>query len=73
MKEEFYNYIQNLQLSITRELEKADGKSKFSNINWQRVGGGGGVTKIIENGNVFEKGGVNISNVFGELPKTMKV
>ena len=72
MKEKFYNYIQNLQLSITREIEKVDGKSKFSNIKWQREGGGGGVTKIIENGDVFEKGGVNISNVFGELPKTMK-
>ena len=48
MKEEFYNYIQNLQLSITRELEKADGKSKFSNINWQRVGGGGGVLKLLK-------------------------
>ena len=49
MKEEFYNYIQNLQLSITKELEKIDGKSKFSNIKWERVGGGGGLTKIIEN------------------------
>tara|TARA_X000000950_G_scaffold132035_1_gene164583 strand:- start:1063 stop:1992 length:930 start_codon:yes stop_codon:yes gene_type:complete len=72
MKEEFYKYIQNLQLSITKQLEKIDGKSKFSNIKWERVGGGGGLTKIIENGDVFEKGGVNISNVFGELPKTMK-
>ena len=72
MKEQFQNYIQNLQLSITSELEKVDGKSKFSNIKWQRKGGGGGVTKIIENGDVFEKGGVNISNVFGELPKPMK-
>ena len=72
MKEQFQNYIQNLQLSITSELEKVDGKSKFSNIKWQRKGGGGGVTKIIGNGDVFEKGGVNISNVFGELPKTMK-
>ena len=72
MKEQFQNFIQNLQLSITSEIEKVDGKSKFSNIKWQREGGGGGVTKIIENGDVFEKGGVNISNVFGELPKTMK-
>ena len=56
MKEEFYNYVQNLQLSITRELEKADGKSRFSNIKWQREGGGGGVTKIIENGDVLKKG-----------------
>ena len=72
MKEQFQNYIQNLQLLITSELEKVDGKSKFSNIKWQREGGGGGITKIIENGDVFEKGGVNISNVFGELPKTMR-
>jgi len=72
MKEQFQNYIQKLQLLIASELEKVDGKSKFSNIKWKREGGGGGVTKIIENGEVFEKGGVNISNVFGELPKTMK-
>ena len=72
MKEKFYNYIQNLQLSITRELEKVDGKSKFTNIKWKREEGGGGITKIIQNVDVFEKGGVNISNVFGELPKTMK-
>ena len=72
MKKQFQNYIQKLQLLIASELEKADGKSKFSNIKWKREGGGGGVTKIIENGDVFEKGGVNISNVFGELPKTMK-
>ena len=72
MKEQFQNYIQKLQLLIASELEKVDGKSKFSNIKWKREGGGGGVTKIIENGDVFEKGGVNISNVFGELPKTMK-
>ena len=45
MKEKFYNYIQNLQLSITREIEKVDGKSKFGNIKWQREGGGGGTGK----------------------------
>ena len=72
MKEKFQNYIQNLQLSITSELEKVDGKSKFSNIKWQRKGGGGGVTKIIENGDVFEKGGVNLEQLTELAQKTIE-
>lgn len=72
MKEQFYAYIQNLQDQITLGLETVDAKAKFKEDLWERPEGGGGRTRIIENGNVFEKGGVNISAVHGELPKTMQ-
>lgn len=72
MKEQFYQYIQDLQDQITSSLEKIDGKAKFQEDIWKRKEGGGGRTRVIENGNVFEKGGVNISAVHGELPQTMQ-
>ncbi|UUC46173.1 oxygen-dependent coproporphyrinogen oxidase [Flavobacterium cerinum] len=72
MKETFYAYIQNLQDTITSALEKADGKAVFRQDIWERPEGGGGRTRVIENGNVFEKGGVNISAVHGPLPKAMQ-
>lgn len=72
MKDKFFAYIQNLQDTITSKLEEVDGKAKFQEDIWTRPEGGGGRTRVIENGNVFEKGGVNISGVHGELPKSMQ-
>lgn len=72
MREKFYNYIQELQDEITSSLEKIDGKSKFREDIWEREEGGGGRTRVIENGNVFEKGGVNISAVHGPLAPAMQ-
>ena len=72
MKEPFYEYIQNLQDTITQALEAIDGKARFREDLWERPEGGGGRTRIIENGNVIEKGGVNISAVHGPLPKSMQ-
>lgn len=72
MKKQFYQYIQNLQDTITSKLEEIDGKAKFQEDVWKRPEGGGGRTRVIENGNVFEKGGVNISAVHGVLPETMQ-
>lgn len=72
MKDQFFNYIQSLQETITSQLEKADRKAAFQKDEWQREGGGGGLTMVIENGNIFEKGGVNISKVYGDLPETMQ-
>jgi coproporphyrinogen III oxidase len=60
-----------LQDRICSELELVDGKATFKEENWTREGGGGGRTRVIENGNVFEKGGVNISEVHGTLPDSM--
>ena len=72
MKDKFYQYIQNLQDTITSKLEEIDGVAKFQEDLWKRPEGGGGRTRIIQNGNVFEKGGVNISAVHGKLPKSMQ-
>lgn len=72
MKDKFYAYIQNLQNTITEALEGIDGKAKFQEDLWERPEGGGGRTRVIENGDVFEKGGVNISAVHGALPESMQ-
>lgn len=72
MKDKFYRYIQQLQDSITSKLEEMDGTAKFQQDFWEREEGGGGRTRVIENGAVFEKGGVNISKVHGPLPKSMQ-
>ncbi|CAM3353603.1 oxygen-dependent coproporphyrinogen oxidase [Aequorivita lipolytica] len=72
MKEQFVAYIKNLQNEITSALEEIDGKAKFREDKWIREEGGGGQTRVIENGKVFEKGGVNISEVHGKLPESMQ-
>lgn len=72
MKDKFYAYIQKLQDSITSKLEELDGIATFQQDLWEREEGGGGRTRVIENGAVFEKGGVNISKVHGPLPKSMQ-
>ena len=67
IKEQFTKYIHTLQDQICTGLEKADGFAKFEQDDWERDGGGGGKTRVITNGNVIEKGGVNTSVVFGKL------
>jgi coproporphyrinogen III oxidase len=59
-----YDYFTDLQARIVSALEKADGKA-FSRDSWDRPEGGGGITRVIEEGNVFERGGVNLSRVHG--------
>ncbi len=55
-------------------MEDIDGKAKFTEDEWQRAEGkgGGGLTKIIQHGNVFEKGGVNTSVVYGKVSCKMR-
>lgn len=72
MKNKFYQYIEDLQDRITAGLEKIDGEAKFREDVWDREEGGGGRTRVIENGAVFEKGGVNISAVHGPLAPAMQ-
>ena len=72
MKEQFLAYIKDLQNTITSKIEAIDGGATFKQDLWERPQGGGGRTRVIENGNVFEKGGVNTSEVFGELPESMQ-
>ena len=66
MRTKFNRYIENLQDSITQKLADVDGKARFKEDLWEHSGGGGGRTRVIENGAVFEKGGVNFSHVFGD-------
>jgi coproporphyrinogen III oxidase len=70
-KESFSAFIRDLQDRICRGLEDVDGEAKFVEELWEREGGGGGRTRVIEHGKVFEKGGVNISEVHGVLPESM--
>ena len=72
MRDKFFAYIQNLQDQIVAGLEAVDGVAKFREDIWERPEGGGGRTRVIENGNVIEKGGVNISAVHGKLPEAMQ-
>ncbi|RYG19745.1 MAG: oxygen-dependent coproporphyrinogen oxidase [Chitinophagaceae bacterium] len=63
---------QHIQDQICEGLAQADGKAKFEEELWQRDGGGGGRTRVIQKGNVIEKGGVNFSAVHGKLPEAVK-
>lgn len=63
--------FQALQQSICDHLEGADGGGRFIPDTWERPGGGGGLSRILSNGRVIEKGGVNFSAVFGKAPPTM--
>lgn len=60
-------YLKGLQDRICSALEKIDGKATFRTDTWERPGGGGGRTRVIGDGAVFEKGGVNFSEVHGEM------
>lgn len=71
-KEQIAADYQTIQDEICAALEQCDGKAKFEQELWERDGGGGGRTRIIQDGNIFEKGGVNFSAVHGHLPETMK-
>ncbi len=64
--------IHNLQDKICSGLESVDGKERFAEDLWERAEGGSGKTRVIANGNVFEKGGVNTSVVFGDVTPPMK-
>lgn len=72
MKEPFLNLIHNLQNRICAALEDLDGEARFLEEEWTREGGGGGKTRVIANGSVFEKGGVNTSVVHGVLPEFIR-
>ncbi|RAJ00307.1 coproporphyrinogen oxidase [Chitinophaga skermanii] len=71
VKDQFVAFIHRLQDEICAGLEQIDGKAKFREDKWEREGGGGGKSRVISGGNVFEKGGVNTSIVHGKLPLTM--
>ncbi|MEO6903013.1 MAG: oxygen-dependent coproporphyrinogen oxidase [Bacteroidia bacterium] len=67
-KEQITEWFKLLQDKICTALENEDGKGKFIEDNWIREEGGGGRTRILQDGNVIEKGGVLFSAVHGKVP-----
>lgn len=59
-------YLLELQDAICAALETEDGGSTFREDSWTREGGGGGRSRVMEEGVVFEKAGINFSHVYGE-------
>jgi len=72
IKDQFTLLIRALQNDICTALEQIDGSAKFVEEQWEREGGGGGRTRVISNGDVFEKGGVNTSVVHGKVTDVMR-
>lgn len=70
-KEEIRDWFKLLQDDICAALEDADGRGKFHEDVWERDAGGGGRTRVIADGDVIEKGGVNFSAVYGPTPKNI--
>ncbi|MEB3191669.1 MAG: oxygen-dependent coproporphyrinogen oxidase [Snowella sp.] len=65
-------FVQELQDSICQGLEALDRKAQFREDRWERPEGGEGRTRVIRDGDVFEQGGVNFSEVWGEtLPPSI--
>ena len=66
-KENLVSAFKGLQDDICSALEGCDGEATFQEDSWDREGGGGGRSRVIANGAIFEKGGVNFSEVHGEV------
>ena len=63
------SYLARLQNRICAELETLDGRARFAQDAWERPGGGGGESRVMAGGDVFEQAGVGFSHVFGkEMP-----
>ena len=60
-------FVEDLQSTLCSSLEAEDGGATFRDDVWERPGGGGGRTRVLEGGTVFEKAGVNFSDVHGEF------
>ena len=67
LKDRARDFFAGLQDRICAALERLDGKASFREDLWHREGGGGGRTRVIEDGAIFEKAGVNFSEVHGQL------
>jgi coproporphyrinogen III oxidase len=65
--------FRSIQDEICVGIEREDGLAAFKEDAWQHTNGGGGRTRVMGRGNVFEKGGVNFSAVEGDLPAFMRI
>jgi coproporphyrinogen III oxidase len=66
MREKMEAMVRKAQDEVCEAVSKLDG-TEFREDNWERPGGGGGTSRVIQGGNVFEKAGVNVSVVYGTL------
>jgi coproporphyrinogen III oxidase len=71
LRDRMVSYVYQVQAEIVSALEKFEPQFKFQKKNWKRPGGGGGDSCVLAGGKVFEKAGVNVSVVEGELPDLM--
>ncbi|MBM4167273.1 MAG: oxygen-dependent coproporphyrinogen oxidase [Ignavibacteria bacterium] len=71
MKEKAQSYFEQLQETICKKLEEVDSKEIFLEDVWQHSENGGGKTRILENGNMFEKAGVNFSAITSSLSEPL--
>ncbi|WP_428660978.1 oxygen-dependent coproporphyrinogen oxidase [Runella sp.] len=71
MRDTIATYFQQLQDTICQALETADGSGKFKEDQWNHHSGGGGRSRVLENGSIIEKGGVNFSAVQGQTSEAL--
>mmetsp|Transcript_11683 Transcript_11683/g.28715 ORF Transcript_11683/g.28715 Transcript_11683/m.28715 type:complete len:410 (+) Transcript_11683:235-1464(+) len=69
MRARFEKMIREAQVSITDAIAEIDGKATFQEDCWTRANGGGGMSRVLKDGAVFEKAGVNLSVVYGSMPQ----
>ena len=70
-KEQISDWFQKLQEEICLEISKVDGKAEFKIDQWQHTAGGGGRSRVLLEGDVLEKAGVNFSAVEGKAPEAL--
>mmetsp|Transcript_685 Transcript_685/g.1291 ORF Transcript_685/g.1291 Transcript_685/m.1291 type:complete len:342 (+) Transcript_685:509-1534(+) len=69
MRARFEKMLREAQISITDAIAKIDGKATFQEDCWTRANGGGGMSRVLKDGAVWEKAGVNLSVVYGSMPQ----
>jgi coproporphyrinogen III oxidase len=69
MRAKMEKMLREAQISITQAIADIDGGATFREDCWKRAEGGGGMSRVLSGGDVFEKAGVNLSVVYGSMPK----
>lgn len=69
MRERMERMVKAAQDEICAAIEALDGEGRFREDTWEREGGGGGRSRVMQDGAVFEKAGVGVSVVYGTLPE----
>lgn len=68
MRQKFEAMCREAQVDICKAIEELDGKGNFKEDIWEREGGGGGISRVLSDGDVFEKAGCSLSVVYGTMP-----